>query len=437
MRIKPLFHTLAFCLPLAAHPSLGANLSEIHQLAVESDAVYAAARQAHRAGLEALPQGKALLRPSVSLSGAIYQNNTDYSPGNSEDYGSNSYGLKLSQPVYRKQNLESYEQAKLAVLLAEQQLELATQDLVLRVAQAYFDVLLAQDNLATAQAQKQALLEQLAQAKKSFEVGVATIVDTHEAQARYDLATAQEIAAQNELEVKRRALERLISRQAPRLDELIAGAPIPLPAPNDMDAWVRQAEESSLAVQTARTALESARREVERRRGGHYPTLDLVASYVGRGTTNSSTPGSPDSRTGTLGLELNLPLYLGGATSSQVREALASQEKARYELDNARRQGALNARQAYLGVVSGDAQVKALGQALVSSESQLKSTKLGLDVGVRTRVDVLNAQQLVYSTQRDLASARYQTLLAGLQLKAAAGSLSAEDLKALDVLLKK
>lgn len=433
MRHSLSFLSLSLAAAIAMGPANAANLSEIHQLARDNDAIYAAAKEAYRAGQEALPQGKALLRPTISLSGYLRQNDTETSTPSSANYSSRGYGLSLTQPIYRKQNLESYEQAKLAVLLAEQQLSLADQDLVLRVAQAYFDVLLAQDNLSSAQAQKQAFAEQLAQARKSFEVGAATIVDTHEAQARYDLATSQEIAAGNDLEVKRRALERLIAREAPELDRLKDATRIPLPTPNAMDAWVKQAQENNLAVLTSQTALETARREVERQRGGHYPNLDLVASYS---DSRKSNLGTLDSKTGVVGLELNLPLYQGGAVSSRVRQAIANQEKARYDLDNARRQSTLSARQAFLGVVSGDAQVKALEQALVSSESQLKSTKLGLEVGVRTRVDVLNAQQLVYSTQRDLASARYQTLLAGLQLKAAAGTLGVDDLKALDALLK-
>jgi outer membrane protein len=434
LRQPLLFLALNLAIGLGTNAASAANLSEIYRLAKDNDAVYASAKEAYRAGEEALPQGKALLRPTISLSGYLRHNDVKISANNA-NYGSHGYGLSLVQPLYRKQNLESYAQAKLAVLLAEQQLQLAEQDLVLRVAQAYFDVLLAQDNVAYAQAQKAAYAEQLAQAKKSFEVGAATIVDTREAQARYDLSTFQEIAAQNDLEVKRRALEKIIARDTPALDRLDTAARIPLPTPNDMAAWVKQAESDSLAVRSGETALESARREVERQRGGHQPTLDLSASYnnnhnasIGATTTNSESA--------VLGLELGWVLYQGGAISSRVREAVDKQEKARYDLDNARRQSALDARQAFLGVVSGDAQVKALRQALVSSESQLESTKLGLEVGVRTRVDVLNAQQLVYSTERDLAAARYQTLLAGLKLKAAAGSLGVDDLKALDALLQ-
>jgi len=413
-----------------------ANLSEIHQMALENDAEYAAAKQAYLAGIEALPQGKALLRPTVSLTAAAYRNHLDPTPGASSDYNNHTYSLRLTQPLYRKQNLEEYEQSKLATLFAEQQFSLATQELALRVARGYFDVLLAQDNLAAAEAQKQALYEQLAQARKSFEVGAATIVDAHEAQARYDVARSQEIAALNDLEVRRSALEKIIGRPVPTLDEVLPGKPMDLPVPNEIAAWVKQAAENSLAVHSAQTALESAQREVGKQKGGHHPTLDLVASYTGRGATNSSAT-SPDSKAGVLGLEFNLPLYQGGATSSLVRQALANQEKARHDLETARRDSVQAARESFLGVVSGDAQVQALEAALISSQSQLKSTKLGLEVGVRTRVDLINAQQQLDSTQRGIASARYQTLLAGLQLKAAAGTLSVEDLKALDAWLKK
>ncbi len=420
---------LTAALACVAQVAWGANLSSVYQLAHDNDAVFAAAQEAYKAGLEKLPQGKALLRPTIGLSGNLRENDSNVS----SSYSSHLYALSLSQPIYRRQNLESYEQAKLQVLQAEQTLKVAEQDLKLRVAKAYFDVLQAQDVLATARAQKQAYAEQLAQARKSFEVGAATITDTHEAQARYDLTTAQEIAGQNDLEVKKRALEKIVGQEAPKLARLNEQAKVLLPAPNDMDAWVKQAEADSLAVALGQTAREAARREVDKQKGGHHPTLDFTANYSG--SKNSLGGGTGDRRTGYLGLEFALPIYQGGATDSRVREASANLEKARYELDNARRQATLDARQAYLGVISGDAQVAALEQALVSSEAQLRSTKLGLEVGVRTRVDVLNAQQQVYTTRKDLAAARYQTLIAGLTLKAAAGGLSEADLKALDALL--
>ncbi len=431
MRTSLLFAALYLTTQLA----WGANLDAIYQLARDNDARYAAAKQAYKAGQEKLPQGKALLRPNVNLSANLRYNDTQSSLSGSSNYESHGFTLALVQPLYRKQNLESYEQAKLQALLAEQQLKVAQQDLILRTANAYFDVLLAQDALATVQAQKQAFTEQLGQAKKSFEVGVATITDTHEAQARYDLTTAQEIAAQNDLEVKRRALEKLIGREAPSLARLSETAKMILPQPGNMDAWVQQAEESSLAVVLNQTALETARREVEKQRGGRLPTLDLSASYADNRNVAVSGVTGIDTKAAVLGLELGWNLYQGGAIDSRVREAVANQEKARYDLDDARRQAVLDARQGFLGVYSGDARVRALEQALVSSEAQLKSTKLGLEVGVRTRVDVLNAQQQLFTTRRDLAAARYQTVLAGLQLKAAAGTLTEDDLKAVDALL--
>lgn len=415
------------------------NLSEIYRLAQAHDPVYAAAREAYRASQEKLPQARASLRPSLSLSAFARNTDVEVNGATSSNTSNQPYGyaLTLSQPIYRKQNLESLAQARLVVTQAEQQLRLAEQQLLLRVAQAYFDVLLAQDNLATAQAQKQAFAEQLAQARKAFEVGAATIVDSHEAQARYDLALAQEIAATNELELKRRALERLINREMPRLAVLKDPVTLPTPNPAAIDTWVRLAEEQSLGVLLSLSAQEIARREVARQKGGHYPTLDLTAQYNDTRRT-STLPGSGtiNQRNGTLGVEFNLPLYQGGGTDARVREAVANLERARFELDNARREAALQARQAYLGVVAGAARVKALEQALVSNEAQLRSTKLGLEVGVRTRVDVLNAEQQRFTTLRDLSAARYQVLLAGLQLKAAAGQLGEDDLKAIDALLQ-
>lgn len=432
-------HTLLATLALAAGALLvtpvavGAKLGEVYHLARSNDAKLAAAREAYRANLEKLPQGKAGLLPNLTLTASYLDTRTDASPGvvaNTEPYG---YRLLLVQPLYRKQNLEAYEQARIQQLLGEQQLRLAEQELLLRSATAYFEVLQAEDNVTSVQAQKTAFAEQLAQARKSFEVGAATITDTHEAQARFDLTASQEIAALNDLEIKRRALEKIIGRDAPRLARLAEGVAIPMPEPANMDIWVKQSEEDSLSVATFRSGLELARRELERQRGAYLPTLDLQASYADNRNTSTT---NIDTKTSQIGVVLGWNLFEGGATNSRVREAIANQEKARYNLEDARRQSRLDARQAFLGVLSGDAQTRALGQALVSSEAQLKSTKLGLQVGVRTRVDLLNAQQQYFSTQRDLSAARYRTVLSGLQLKAAAGILGEHDVKAVDALLR-
>lgn len=412
-----------------------ANLSDVYQLARQHDPVYAAAYASYKAGLEKVPQTQALLRPTVSLSANARRVESDSNVSSSTGY--NPYGLSLSlmQPLYRKQNLETYEQGKLQALLAEMELKAAEQDLILRVARAYFDVLLAQDNVATAGAQKKAIAEQLAQAKLSFEVGAATITDTHEAQARHDLATATEIAARNDLDVKRQSLEKLIGTRAPDLAGLTQDAKPPRPEPDDIDKWVKHSQESGLQVTIARTAEEIAKREITKQRAGGLPTFDLVASYSDSRNGVSGGLTKVDSRSALLGVEMAWAFYQGGAVESRVREAQANHEKARFDLTNATLSAALDASNAYLGVMSGHARGKALSQAVVSSESQLQSTKLGLEVGVRTRVDVLNAQQQLFAAQRDLAAARYDTILGGLALKASAAALTVGDLSALDTLL--
>lgn len=414
-------------LALLASPLLhAANLTDVYREAQQQDAAYASARAAFQAGQEKLPQGRALLLPSVNLGANTTWNEVDLPTANRQ-YNSNGYSLSLSQPIYRKQNFAQYQQAKAQVSQAEAQFAVARQDLIIRVAQAYFDVLLAQDNVTLAGAQKAAIGEQLEMAKRNFEVGIATITDTHEAQARYDLTTSQEIAAQNDLEIKKRALQQIISKIPEHLAVLNSKLPLVLPEPNDMTKWVAQAEQQSPQIAIQRAALEIADQEVERNRAGHYPTLDLVAGHSRNNNSSYLLSGVVTSQT--IGLQLNLPIYQGGSVSSKVREALANQEKARQDLELAHRQAALQTRQSFLGVTSGMAQVKALEQALVSSQSSLDSTRLGQEVGVRTNVDVLNAQQQLYTAKRDLSQARYNYILSQLKLKSAVGVLSDEDVE--------
>ena len=413
-------------LALLSGPASAASLMEVYREAQQQDAAYASARAAFEASQEKAPQGLALLLPNVNLSANTTYNDVD-SPTSNRQYNSNGYSLSLTQPVYRKQNFVQYEQAKSQVVQAEAQLAAARQDLIVRVSQAYFDVLLAQDNVALAGAQKAAIGEQLEMAKRNFEVGTVTITDTHEAQARYDLTTAQEIAAQNDLEIKNRALQLILGKIPAHLNALNGKLPLVLPEPNDMTKWVAQAEQQSPQIAIQRAALEIANQEVERNRAGHHPTLDLVASHSQNSNSSYLTTGTVTSQT--LGLQLNLPIYQGGSVNSKVREALANQEKARQDMELGNRQAALQTRQAFLGVTSGMAQVKALEQALVSSRSSLDSTRLGQEVGVRTNVDVLNAQQQLFTARRDLSQARYNYILNQLKLKSAAGVLRDEDVE--------
>ncbi len=421
-------------LALLSSPAYAANLMDVYREAQQQDAAYASARAAFEAGQEKGPQGLALLLPSINLSANTTHNDVD-SPSSNRQYNSNGYNLSLTQPIYRKQNFAQYEQSKSQVVQAEALFAVARQDLITRVAQAYFDVLLAQDNVALAGAQKTAIGEQLEMAKRNFEVGTVTITDTHEAQARYDLTTAQEIAAQNDLEIKHRALQLILGKIPTPLNALNDKLPLVLPEPNDMTKWVAQAEQQNPQIALQRAALEIAKQEVERNRAGHYPTIDLVAGYGKNSNSSYLTSGTVTSQT--VGLQFNLPIYQGGSVNSKVREALANQEKARQDLELGNRQAALQTRQAFLGVTSGLAQVKALEQALVSSQSSLDSTRLGQEVGVRTNVDVLNAQQQLYTAKRDLSQARYNYILNQLKLKSAVGVLRDEDVEQVNFWLGK
>jgi outer membrane protein len=325
------------------------------------------------------------------------------------------------------------------VAQAEAQFVQARQELIVRAAQAYFDVLLAHDTLATAQAQKVAIAEQLESAKRNFEVGTATITDTHEAQARYDLTTAQEIAAINDLMVKQQVLRAVIGKEPEGLKNLRPGVQLAHPQPEDIGKWVEMAESASAPVQVYQALFEIAEREVQKQRAGHYPTLDLVATRGRSGTASGGTiigAGGSDSNASTIGLQLSIPIFAGGTVVSKDREAVALKEKAASDLENARRTAALNARQGYLGVTSGLAQVRAYEAALVSSQSALESNKLGYEVGVRINIDVLNATSQLYDTRQKLAKARLDTLAALLKLKAAAGSLGEEDVAAINTLLE-
>ncbi len=432
MQFKPLFLALTLALAPAAH---AINLSDAFRDAQAYDAQYAAARAAWQAGREKAVQGRAGLLPNVNLGGNVRYNSVDSSlPGGGGDFDSNGLSLTAAQPLFRKQNLVQYEQAKGQVKIAEMQLKAAEQDLILRVAQAYFDVLQSQDNIAFINAQKTAITEQLAAARRNFEVGTATITDTHEAQARYDLAVAQEIAERNSLNIRLRALEKLIGKPAGTLDTLTDNKLLQAEAGN-IDEWANRAADGNLQAEIQRIARTIADQEIERNRAGHLPTLDAVAGYT---ISNNQKFGTlqVDTRTASIGVELNLPIYQGGLTSSRVREAVANQEKARQDVEVATREAGLQARQAWLNVNSGVARVRALEQALKSAQAQLDSTKLGLDVGVRTNLDVLNAEQQVLSARRDLAGARYAYLLSGLALKAAVGSLSPADLAEIDQHLK-
>ena len=431
---------LAAVLPLAALAPLdaaAADLMQVYRDAQGYDAVYAAARHSLEAGRERLPQGRALLLPTLNLSANATSSriesesrNPAVVPDFTRTPDSLGYTLTLAQPIYRPQNWLQYRQAEFQVAQAEAAYGQAGQDLIIRTAQAYFDVLAAQDTLGLVRAQKAAISEQLEQAKRNFEVGTATITDTHEAQARFDLIGAQEIAAQNDLENRRQALTLITGKQYGELQPLRTDVKLAPPNPPNMESWVELAEKQSYPVQVQEAATSVAALEARRASAAHLPTLDAVATHgqTGQSASTVSSVGADVTST-SIGLQLAMPLYQGGALDSREREAAALSLRSRQDLENAKRTAALNTRQSYLTVINGITQIGALEQALVSSQSALESNKLGYEVGVRINIDVLNAQQQLFSTRRDLALARYNTITNQLRLKAAAGSLREEDLE--------
>ena len=450
---KPLIAVLlaSACFSLNAG---AADLIQVYQQALANDATYASARASLSASRERIIQGRAGLLPTVGISGALSKNDSDFDPWNVGQLGTlpngqpgivgssgsnlrtNEYTLALQQPLYRWDRWETYQQSKLQQAIGEAQFAQAQQDLITRVAQAYFDVLAAQDKLESIRAQKNATTEQLASAKRNFEVGTQTITDTHEAQAAYDLVLAQEFAAVNDLDNKRNALQAIIGTAPGNLAALKPGTTLAVPQPATVDPWVSSAENQNYGVTVSQLQVEIATRDISRNRAGHMPTLDLVASSTRR-DVNGRTGSSGDTKNNAIGLQWSVPIFSGYAVTSRVRESIALEDRARNELEATRRNAALQARQSFLGVSSGLAQVKALEAAEVSSQSALESNKLGYQVGVRINIDVLNAQRQLYSTRTDLARARYNTILNGLRLKAAAGSLREDDLIPVNNLLQK
>jgi len=416
----------------------GADLIDVFRQAQSADTTYASARAAWAAAQERIPQGRAGLLPLASLTASAQHNDQSFrfrdssAPRTNSNFNSTGVSLSVTQPLYRRETAVVYEQALTQVEQADAQLAAAAQDLILRVSQAYFDVLLAHDSVAFAEAQKVAIGQQLEQAKRNFEVGVATITDTHEAQARFDLTTSLEITARNDLELRKRALEQIIGRGAPPLAPLGAALVLREPRPAQMDTWVDLAQKTNLQVRVAFTALTFASQEIERNRAQHLPTLDAFASFTESGLGTQTGNLGTDTRNTVVGVQVALPLYQGGAVNSRVREAIANQDRARKDLEGARRAAEFNARQSFLGITNGIAQVRALEAALVSTQSQLASTQLGQQVGVRTQVDVLNAQQQLFSARRDLAQSKYNYILSLLRLEAAIGELTENDLLAVN-----
>ena len=437
LRLLPLFVAVGAALAL---PVQAQSLVDLYESARTYDASYQAARSQYDATLARAAQTRAAILPTVGLSLGASVTNLDntLAPPPKSTYNNQGATLSASHPLYRPVNRLTYEQGKKQINLAQAQLDGAIQDLIVRVTQAYFDVLAANDTLTFVRAQKAAVGEQLASAKRNFEVGTATITDTREAQARFDLGTAQEIAAENDLRVKKIALDQLVGRSEARPQSLALPLTLPALVPNDVNAWVAQSESEHPGVRQAEVALDVAELETRKAQAGHKPTLDVTAGY-NIAQNNGSAAVAQDYRTNaaTIGLAFNLPLFAGYAIQNRVRETLALEEKARHDLEATKRTVAQATRTAFYGVLSGQGQIRALEAAEASSQSALDANKLGYQVGVRINIDVLNSQSQLFQTKRDLARARYDVLVGGLRLRQASGTLRAEDLQSVNALLLK
>ena len=435
---------LSVLLALVAQAALAAEaapkvqtLSDMYQNALKYDPTLASANSANKAAQEIIEQGKALYRPTVSFNAGINASRTkNKSIGTGNPFraeGRNSfegynYGVEARQPIYRKQNLVQMEQTRTQVSQADKQLHLSQQQLMLRTTESYFQVLDTQDKIALIDSQKTAILGQLDQAKANFEVGTATITDVNEAQARHDLVVAQRVAAINDFEVSKRNVQ-AITGEIPDLLATVKPDIQVTHLKQGMLDWMRVAHENNLNIQIQQDNLKLAEQEYERAKAGHLPTLDAVASYNNTYSNGSANGFGSDLDNGTIGLELQIPLYQGGAISSRQRQAALNKEKARNDLEIAVRQTDLETQRAFLNLSTSIAQVKALEQAVISSQSQLDSTKLGYEVGVRTSVDVLNAQQQLFSAKRDILQARYNYLVNIIRLKFSTGMVAEPDLQ--------
>ena len=419
------------------------NLLNIYHKAVQNDARMASAKGAYEAGIEKLPQGRSQLLPTInfntektySSSALAYDAGSPFQSGD-RNYEDLKYTTIITQPIFRMQNIASYQQSRAQTAAAEEQYIYAKQDLILRVAQAYFDLLSAQQILAAASANTAAMKVQDEKAKIQLSLGSGSRLEASEAKAKLELARAREFAVRDDLVNKQQALRRITNEPPGALDEPSPDFPLIYPSPNDLGAWVTLADSSYPQIKALRFNVEAAEKEVSRTQAGHFPTLDLIAQYSsGRSTGSAYSSAASDTEIKSAGLRLELPLYQGGLISSRAREAVGNLDKARGELEDAQRDLVAQVTQHFNGTINGIDLVRALEQALVSSQEASRANKIGLELGTRNQVDYLNAQQQVYDVARDLAKARQDYIMSHLRLMSLAGKLTEYELTSLSTYL--
>ncbi len=433
-----LLWSIIICSIAPHHLAMSADLIEVYQQAMINDPAFRQVAANKRAVLEDRPQAMATYLPSVGLSADIAGTSTTRSGTSRFVFGnegldvsdrtnsdSRGYSLNLTQPILRADRFFRIKQADKTIKQADSELASAELDLAIRVSTAYFNVLSAIDNLNFAEAELRSLSRQLEQAKQRFEVGLTAVTDVQEAQAGYDRAVAEKIRAENEIDNAGEALREITGNYIYDLDGLTDSMPLVPPEPNDIDAWSDMALSENLDVITAIHAVDIARDEIKIQRSGHYPTVDFNAR---RSYSENDTSGDSETTNNQISLQLNVPIYSGGAVSSRVRESQERLNQQLERLEQARRLAHRQTRQSYLGVMSGISQIKALEQAVISSEVALQATQAGFEVGTRTAVDVVQAERATFQARRDLARARYDYIVNTLILKQAAGILTVDDI---------
>jgi outer membrane protein len=437
-KAKKILLVLALCATPFAQAQ---SLSELFNIAREFDATYLGAKALANSAQYKAAQAKSLRLPTVGATVGANWSSSD-SPNADAKSTTAIAGLNAKQPLFNAANSRTVSQAQTQLEISKFELQLAEQELMVRTAQTYFDVLAAKDALDTARANKKAISEQLASAKRNFEVGTSTITDTREAQARFDLGLAQEIATENDLRIKRLALDQLVGRVGVEPRPIALPLALPATEPNNVDTWVGQTN-TSPNVRRAELGLDIAKLETQKARAGHLPTIDLEGNYQkGHSDSQGTQSRVPFNAAGAttqsnIGVTLRVPLFAGYAIQNRLKETLSLEEQSRNTVDAAKRATAQATRQAFFGVQSLQAQVKALEAAESSTKLALDATQLGYKVGVRVNVDVLNAQTQLFTTQRDLAKARYDILVNSLKLRQAAGQLTAQDIDAVNAMLVK
>jgi outer membrane protein len=438
----------AIMLPAAAH---AASLLEIYQQALQSDPQIREAEARRLAAFEAKPQARGVLLPQISLGGSWTTSDFDGTSVEIDSDGSigslNSvtesevkrWQFTLRQTLFRWDQIVGLRRADKLVAKAEAQREAAHQDLIVRVAQRYFDVLAAEDRLTSIHADRTAIARQLEQAKQRFEVGLIAITDVQESQAAYDQSVANEIGAKRSLATAREFLREITGQYVPALSAPAENFPLITPEPNDEASWVNLSMSQNLTLIASRLDEQLARDEISFQRNGHYPSLELVASKgdsdteADRSFNNSPfIPADSDGTLDSISIQFNLPIFEGGGTSSRVREAVYLHRASFEQLQRITRETERQARDAYLGVISEKSRVDALEQAVASSRTALEATQAGFDVGTRTIVDVLNSQFSLYLAITNYYQSRYDYVLNAIRLKQAAGNLAVQDLERID-----